>query len=89
MANLATMAANLKHGAHNGIRAHIGGGIFGPDECREAARALDAFPAMLAALHAACDQMEQCESMFRDDAEFMAALHRVQAAIAAATGERS
>jgi hypothetical protein len=52
-------------------------------------RALDAAPAMLAALESARDQMEQCESMFRDDAEFIAALDEVRAAIDAATGERS
>lgn len=52
----------------------------------EAARMMAAAPAMLAALQAACDQMEQCESMFRDDAEFIAALDETRAAIAAATG---
>jgi hypothetical protein len=36
----------------------------------------------MAALEAACDQLEQCERTFRDDAEFTAALEGAQGAIA-------
>jgi hypothetical protein len=44
---------------------------------------------MLDALYAAEDQMSQCESMFRDDEDFMEALNRVREAIAHAEGRES
>ena len=43
---------------------------------------MDHLASIMGTLEAACDQLEQCESMFRDDAEFMAALGSAQAAIA-------
>lgn len=38
--NIATLVANLRHAVRNGETVTIGGGVFGPDELREAADAL-------------------------------------------------
>lgn len=63
-----------------------GSGLFVAECIASDAPMIVAAPAMLAALEAACDQLEQCERMFRDDAEFTAALEGAQAAITLATG---
>jgi hypothetical protein len=51
------------------------------------ARLIAASPCLLSVLNACIDQMEQCEKMFRDDAEFMEALEDARSAIAKAKGE--
>lgn len=45
-----TISANLAHAARNGETVKIGGGLFGPDELREAARLIAAAPDLLATL---------------------------------------
>jgi hypothetical protein len=57
---LSTIAANFAQAVHTQRPAMIGGGEFGPAECKAAADALQEFPAMLAALQWALGALEKC-----------------------------
>ncbi len=82
------MAGNLSHAAWTGEGATIGGGKFSAAECKAAAIALDAAPAMLAALQELVAWHENPNAP--DSIHWLGdvlACH-VRPAIAAATGER-
>lgn len=51
-----TMANNLRYAARNSETVWVGGGEFTPEECREVAAQLEAFPGLLAACEAALMQ---------------------------------
>lgn len=74
-------AGNLKHAAFTGKGATIGGGKFSAAECKAAAIALDAAPAMLAAL-----QLIVAERGHGGTLDGTPELAAAEAAIAAATG---
>lgn len=83
-----TMAASLAHAAWTKTAAKIGGGTYDAAECSEAARALEAFPAMLAALQLAEGWID-AEREGEETGEGQQArwiLDTIRAAIAAATG---
>ena len=90
-------AGNLKHAAFTGKGATIGGGKFSAAECKAAAIALDAAPAMLAALEtclASAIARRDAAKVYDDKAgnpckaDVQAEIDAIHAAIAAATGER-
>lgn len=83
-----TMAASLAHAAWTKTVAKIGGGTYDATECSEAARALKAFPAMLAALQdCVTTEGANCWQSPAATVRRVRAINEIaQAAIAAATG---
>lgn len=56
MTDLNTIASNMLHAARNNESAEIGGGMFGPAELREAAKALREYAAGAATIRTGWDQ---------------------------------
>lgn len=76
--NIATLAANLKHASWEGSNVVIGGGVFTPKELQNGAKALEAFPDLLALLTLAEPVLEQYG--------YLQAAKDARTAIAKATG---